>query len=116
MAIGRILAGILMLLIFRRCFDFSKQFKGFVVMLPALVFALWNIANHFITKGDFNPFTLDILILGLAHAAIDITNRVFMGVSNTPVPVIIAFIVMLVIMELYAFKIVLGWTNGDRPR
>ena len=187
MAIGRILAGILMLLIFRRCFDFSKQFKGFVVMLPALVFALWNIANHFITKGDFNPLTLDILILGLApavfeevlfrgifihnltaggrsdmaalmipallfgvihltnavngdilqalvqtgyavvvgmvfgaiyirtgdlfsvmlaHAAIDITNRVFMGASNTPVPVIIAFIVMLAIMALYAFKLV----------
>ncbi len=197
MAIGRILAGILMLLIFRHCFDLSKQFKGFVVMLPALVFALWNIANHFITKGDFNPFTLDILILGLApavfeevlfrgifihnlkaggrsdmaaliipallfgvihltnavngdilqalvqtgyavvvgmvfgaiyirtgdlfsvmlaHAAIDITNRVFMGASNTPVPVIIAFIVMLAIMALYAFKLVLGRTNGDSPR
>lgn len=187
MAVGRILAGILMLLIFRRCFDFSKQFKGFVVMLPALVFALWNIANHFITKGDFNPFTLDILILGLApavfeevlfrgifihnlkaagrsdmaaliipallfgvihltnavngdilqalvqtgyavvvglvfgaiyirtgdlfsvmlaHAAIDITNRIFMGAAITPVPVIIAFIVMLAIMALYAFKLV----------
>jgi membrane protease YdiL (CAAX protease family) len=197
MAVGRILAGILMLLIFRRCFDFSKQFKGFVVMLPALVFALWNIANHFITKGDFNPFTLDILILGLApaifeevifrgifihnlkasgrsdmaaliipallfgavhltnavngdilqalvqtgyavvvglvfgaiyirtgdlfsvmlaHAAIDITNRIFMGAANTPVPVIIAFIVMLAIMALYAFKLVLGRTNGVRHR
>ena len=28
MAIGRILAGILMLLIFRRCFDFSKPAAG----------------------------------------------------------------------------------------
>ena len=197
MAIGRILAGILMLLVFRRCFDFSKQFKGFVVMLPALVFALWNIANHFITKGDFNPFTLEVLILGLAsaifeevifrgifihnlkaagrsdmaaltipallfgvihltnavngdilqalvqtgyavvvglvfgaiyirtgdlfsvilaHAAIDITNRIFMGAAITPVPVIIAFIVMLAIMALYAFKLVLGRANGVRHR
>ena len=71
MAIGRILAGILLILIFRHCFDFSKQFRGLVVMLPALVFALWNIANHFITKGGFNPFTFDILILGLAPAVFE---------------------------------------------
>lgn len=187
MGIGRIMAGIILMILFKYCFDFTKQFKGFAVMLPALVFALWNIANHFITKGALNPLTLDILILGLApaifeevvfrgifihnlrasgrsdmaallipalifgaihltnavngdilqalvqtgyavvvglvfgaiyirtgdlfsliiaHAAIDITNRVFGGGSDTPVPLIIAFIVVLVIMTVYAFRLV----------
>lgn len=187
MAAGRILAGIVLLFVFRRCFDFSKQFRGFTVMLPALAFALWNVANHFITKGDFNPLTVEILILGLApaifeevvfrgifihnlrtsgksnmaaliiqalifglvhltnaangaivqalvqtgyavvvglvfgavyictgdlfsvilaHAAIDITNRMFMGAAVTPVPVIIVFIVVLAIMAIYAFLLV----------
>ena len=187
MSVGRILAGIVLLLVFRWCFDFSKQFKGFVVMLPALVFALWNVLNHFITKGTFNPFTLDILIMGLApaifeevlfrgifihnlkasgksdmaallipalifgvihltnavngdilqaliqtgyavvvglvfgaiyirtgdlfslivaHAAIDVTNRIFGGGGTSPVPLIIAFIVMLVILAAYAFWLV----------
>ena len=189
MAIGRILAGIVLLLVFRWCFDFSRQFKGLVVMLPALVFALWNVVNHFITKGEFNPLTLEILILGLApaifeevvfrgifihnlkasgksdmaaliipalifgvihltnavngevvqalvqtgyavvvglvlgaiyiktgdifscmmaHAAIDITNRVFAGGEVTPTPAVVAFIVMLVIMTVYAFWLVGG--------
>ena len=187
MAIGRILAGIVLLIVFRNCFDKTKQFKGLVIMLPALVFALWNIVNHLITKGDFNPLTTEILILGLApavfeevvfrgifihnlkasgksdmealiipalifglihltnavngnvaqalvqtgyavviglvlgaiyirtgdlfsvilaHAAIDITNSVFGSAEVTPVPLVIAFVVMLVIMALYAFRLV----------
>ena len=52
--------------------------------------------------------TGDLFSVMLAHAAIDITNRMFMGASVTPVPVMIAFIVMLVIMALYAFKLVSG--------
>ena len=156
-------------------------------MLPALGFALWNVANHFLTKGDFNPLTTEILILGLApaifeevvfrgifidnlkksgksdmaallisalffglihmtnavngnipqalvqtgysivvglvfgaiyirtgdllsvmiaHAAIDITNQIFAAASNTPVPLIIAFIVVLAAEAAYAFVLV----------
>ncbi len=186
--IGRILTGILLLIIFRRCLSRGKQFSGFVVMLPALLFAVWNVANHFMTKGEFSPLTAEILILGfapaifeevlfrgifihnlkasgksdmaallipallfglihltnavngnlaqalvqtgyavvvglvfgaifirtgdlfsviLAHAAIDITNRVFMGASSTPTPVIIAFLVLLALEALYAFRLVL---------
>ena len=187
MGIGRIIAGIVLVQLFRYCFDRTKQFKGFVIMLPALAFVLWNVANHFITKGDFNPLTVEILILGLApavfeevvfrgifihnlkasgrsnmaallipalifglihltnavngdiaqalvqtgyavvvglvfgaiyirtgdlfsvilaHAAVDITNRVFGSADVTPTPVIIAFVVMLVIMAVYAFWLV----------
>ena len=187
MGVGRILAGIMLLILFRHCFDRTRQFKGLVVMLPALAFALWNIANHFITKGDFNPLTTEILILGLApavfeevvfrgifihnlkvsgksdmavllipalifglihltnavngdiaqalvqtgyavvvglvfgaiyirtgdlfsvilaHAAVDITNRVFGSADVTPTPVVIAFVALLVIMAVYAFRLV----------
>ena len=187
MGIGRILAGLVLLIIFRHCFDRTKQLKGLVVMLPALAFALWNVANHFITKGDLNPLTTEILILGLApaifeevvfrgifihnlkasgksdmaallipalifglihltnavngqiaqallqtgyaivvglvfgaiyirtgdllsviiaHAAVDITNRVFASADVTPVPLVIAFVVLLVIMAAYAFWLV----------
>ena len=187
MAVGRILAGLVLLIIFRSCLKNGKQFSGFLIMLPALGFALWNVANHFLTKGDFNPLTPEILILGLApaifeevvfrgifidnlkksgksdmaallisalffglihmtnavngnipqalvqtgysivvglvfgaiyirtgdllsvmiaHAAIDITNQIFAAASNTPVPLIIAFIVVLAAEAAYAFVLV----------
>jgi membrane protease YdiL (CAAX protease family) len=158
-------------------------------MLPALGFALWNVANHFLTKGDFNPLTTEILILGLApaifeevvfrgifinnlkksgrsdmaallipalffglihmtnavngdipqalvqtgysivvglvfgaiyirsgdlisvmiaHAALDITYRVFGSSGNTPIPVLIAFLVLLAAEAVYAFVLVSG--------
>ncbi len=184
MALGRILAGLLLLMIFRSCIKGKKQFSGFLIMLPALLMAVWNIFNHFVTKGTFNPLTAEILILGLApaifeevvfrgifihnlkasgksdmaallipavlfglihltnavngdilqalvqtcyavvvglvfgaiyirtgdlcsvilaHAAIDITNRMFTGASTTPVPVIAAFVVFLAAEAAYAF-------------
>lgn len=187
MAAGRILAGIVLLIVFRSCLKDGKQFSGFLVMLPALAFALWNVANHFITKGDFNPLTAEILILGLApaifeevlfrgifihnlkasgksdmaallipallfglihltnavngniaqalvqtgyavvvglvfgaiyiktgdllsvmiaHAAIDITNRVFASTSDVSTSMIIAFVVLLALEAVYAFWLV----------
>ena len=78
MAIGRILAGILLLLVFARCIDWSRQFRGVVFMLPAFLFAVWNIANHFITKGDFNPLSTEILILGIALAIFE--EVIFRGI------------------------------------
>lgn len=78
MAIGRIGAGIVLLIIFNSCLKDGKQFSGLLIMLPALVFALWNIVIHFITKGDFNPLTTEILILGLAPAVFE--EVVFRGI------------------------------------
>ena len=189
MAVGRILAGLVLLIIFRSCLKKGKQFSGFLIMLPALGFALWNVANHFLTKGDFNPLTPEILILGLApaifeevvfrgifinnlkksgrsdmaallisalffglihmtnavsgnipqalvqtgysivvglvfgaiyirtgdllsvmiaHAALDITYRVFGSSGNTPIPALIAFLVLLAAEAVYAFVLVSG--------
>lgn len=195
MAVGRILAGLVLLVVFRECMKGKKQFSGFLIMLPALCFALWNVANYFFTKGDFNPLTTEIMILGLApaifeevvfrgifinnlkksgrsdmaallipalffglihmtnavngdipqalvqtgysivvglvfgaiyirsgdlisvmiaHAAIDITNRVFVASSHTPVPVIIAFLVMLAVEAAYAFVLVSRKKQSDQ--
>lgn len=189
MAVGRILAGIVLLIVFRECLRDGKQFSGFLSMLPALGFALWNVANHFLTKGEFNPLTTEILILGLApavfeevvfrgifihnlrksgrsdmaallipalifglihltnavngdvaqalvqtgysvvvglvfgaiyirtgdllsvmiaHAALDITYRVFGSSGNTPIPALIAFLVLLAAEAVYAFVLVSG--------
>ncbi len=78
MAAGRILAGLILLIIFRSCLKDGRQFSGFLIMLPALAFALWNVANHFLTKGEFNPLTTEILILGLAPAIFE--EVVFRGI------------------------------------
>ncbi len=78
MAIGRILAGIILLIVFRSCLKDGKPFSGLLVMLPALVFALWNVFNHFITGGDLNPLTTEILLLGLAPAVFE--EVVFRGI------------------------------------
>lgn len=42
----------------------------------------------------------------IAHAAIDITNQIFASASNTPVPLIIAFVVVLAAEAAYAFVLV----------
>lgn len=78
MAIGRILAGIILLIVFRSCLKDGKPFSGLLVMLPALVFALWNVFNHFVTGGDLNPLTTEILLLGLAPAVFE--EVVFRGI------------------------------------
>ena len=185
-SIGRIIAGLLLIVIFHRCFDWKKQFSGLLIALPALLFAVWNIANHFLSNGEYAPLSLEILILGLApaifeevifrgifihnlkangksdmtaliisalvfgaihltnavggdipqtlvqtgyaivvglvfgaiyirsedlitviimHAAIDITNRVFMGSTNTSTTVLILFVVLLAAEAAYAFML-----------
>ena len=78
MACGRILAGVVLLIAFRHCFDMAKSLRGFFWMLPALVFALWNVANHFITKGPYHPPTVGIFLLALASAVFE--EVVFRGI------------------------------------
>ena len=77
-ALGRILAGTALLIVFHRCFDKTKTFKGLAMMLPALIFALWNIANNFITKGVSHPPGVEILILALAPAIFE--EVIFRGI------------------------------------
>ncbi|MBQ6389755.1 MAG: CPBP family intramembrane metalloprotease [Mogibacterium sp.] len=186
-ALGRIATGLLLMIVLHRCFRWRKLFSGLIVMLPALLFALWNVANHYLTKGDYAPLTVEILILGLApaifeevlfrgvfihnlkahgmgkfavliipavlfgivhltnavngqvlqalvqtgysivvglvfgaiyiktedllsviiaHAVIDITNRVFLANTNSSTTVLIIFIALLAVEAIYAFWLV----------
>ena len=77
-AIGRLLAGGFLFLVFIRYFNFKKQLSGIVVMLPALLFAVWNIVLHFSTGGARAENYACALILGLAPAVFE--EVVFRGV------------------------------------
>ena len=186
-AIDRILAGLLLLIIFHKCFEFKKWFSGFVIMLPALLFAVWNIALCFIAGGGNPSFDASMLIFAfapaifeevlfrgifihnlqengkepiqtllisaalfgvihltnivgmppaqvlvqtgyafvvglvlgaiyirsgdlasliIAHFLIDFTSRVFPGGETTPIPMIIAFIILMIAEAGYAFFLV----------
>ena len=65
-AMGRIIAAIILFLVFIRGFKLKKQFSGFILMLPSLLFALWNVINCFITGGEIAAPDVEVFILGLA--------------------------------------------------
>lgn len=77
-ALGRIAAGIVIALVFRGCFKSGRQFSGVVIALPALLFAGWNILDHFLTQGALSPLSSEILILGFAPAVFE--EVIFRGV------------------------------------
>lgn len=70
-AIGRLLAGGLLFLVFIRSFKLKRQFSGFVVMLPALLFAAWNLFRYFLTKGGSVDNYVYAIVLGLAPAVFE---------------------------------------------
>ena len=94
------------------------------LLIPALFFGLIHMTNA--VNGDIPQALVqtgysivvglvfgaiyirsgDLISVMIAHAAIDITNRVFVASSHTPVPVIIAFLVMLAVEAAYAFVLV----------
>ena len=187
-SVGRIITGLLFILIFHSCFSWKKQFSGLMIILPALLFAAWNVVNHFLTHGDYAALSTEIIIFGIApaifeevifrgifihnlkasgksdlvtliisavifglmhltnavngdlvqalvqtgyavvvglvfgaiyirsgdlfsiiivHALIDITNRVFMGSTDTPAIAFVIFIALLAVEAIYAFILIL---------
>lgn len=70
-AIGRLLAGGFLFLVFIRYFNLKKQLSGIVVMLPALFFAVWNVVLHFSTGGVREENYAYALLLGLAPAVLE---------------------------------------------
>ena len=191
MAIGRILAACLLFIVFIRCFQVKKQFSGFVMMLPALLFAIWNVFNHIVTNGEYGAVdyaiilgiapalfeevlfreifihnlkssgqkplaTLlisalvfgaihltnivgmapaqvlvqvgysvvvglvfgaiyiksdDLISVVMAHAAIDITGKIFLSASEATIPMLIAFVILLLGEAAYAFWLLLKDEN-----
>lgn len=189
-SLGRLAASLVLFLIFIRFFRPKRLFTGLPIMLPALLFALWNVFNCFVTgggnvtapdpgilvmslapavfeeiifreifihnleKAGHTPrqtlilsaavFALvhltnavggaplqslvqagyafvvglvfgavyivsgDLFAVILAHLAVDLSNHIFPGGSVTPVPVIIAFLVLLSAQAAYAFFLIRG--------
>ncbi len=71
-AIGRILIGIVFLAINYRKVRFGNSLKGFVIMLPALLLALYKIPYHFVSGGGVpNPVTIPVILIGLAPAVFE---------------------------------------------
>lgn len=75
---GRLMAASLLFLIFIRCFNLKKQFSGFVIMLPTLLFAAWNLFRHFLTKGEMADNYVYAIMLGLAPAVFE--EVIFRGI------------------------------------
>lgn len=189
-SLGRLAASLVLFLIFIRFFRPKRLFTGLPIMLPALLFALWNVFNCFVTGGGnvtapdpgilvmslapavfeeiiFREISIhnlekaghtprqtlilsaavfalvhltnavggaplqslvqagyafvvglvfgavyivsgDLFAVILAHLAVDLSNHIFPGGSVTPVPVIIAFLVLLSVQAAYAFFLIRG--------
>ena len=189
-SLGRLVASLVLFLIFIRFFRPKRLFTGLPIMLPALLFALWNVFNCFVTGGGnvtapdpgilvmslapavfeeiiFREISIhnlekaghtprqtlilsaavfalvhltnavggaplqslvqagyafvvglvfgavyivsgDLFAVILAHLAVDLSNHIFPGGSVTPVPVIIAFLVLLSAQAAYAFFLIRG--------
>lgn len=80
-AVGRIVAGCLLFLLFRPCFLGGKPFSGLPFLVPALLFPLWNIFYH-ITAGMGTMVSVDMLptalLLGFAPALFE--EVIFRGI------------------------------------
>lgn len=71
-SVARILAGLILMLIYRKKFKLSNAFSGFYIMLPALLLAIYKIPYHFISGGgDIGKITLSVLLAGLAPAVFE---------------------------------------------
>ena len=71
-SIARILIGIAFIAAFHRSFKFGNSFKGFALMLPALLLAIYKIPYHFISAGGaVNAITVPVLLIGLAPAVFE---------------------------------------------
>ncbi|MBQ3405410.1 MAG: CPBP family intramembrane metalloprotease [Oscillospiraceae bacterium] len=77
-SVGRLLAALVIFIVFARSFSLKKQLTGFVIMLPALLFALWNVAYHYLTKGPQSEGLGCALLFGLAPAVFE--ELIFRGI------------------------------------
>ena len=66
-ALGRIVVGVALLVVFRSCFD-GKLFSGIVYALPILVIALWNIVYNLMSGMALSYDLFGALLLGFAPA------------------------------------------------
>lgn len=71
-SIARIITGCVFFAVFHKSFEFGNSFKGLLIMLPALLLAIYKIPYHFISGGGTpNSITLPIILIGLAPAVFE---------------------------------------------
>lgn len=79
LAIGRIIAGIVLYFLFRYCFREGHPFAGAVLILPALLFALWNLFYNFSAGMKFAAPGLSVIIGAVAPAVFE--EVIFRGIA-----------------------------------
>lgn len=68
MALARIVVGCLLFVIFFYCFRKDRQLSSFPIILPGLLFVIWNIVNYLMTGGQINAPDLEMIIMAAAAA------------------------------------------------
>lgn len=54
-SLARILAGIMLMILFRRCFPWPNSFHGLRVILPALIIVVWNLIYNYLMHAPLKP-------------------------------------------------------------
>ena len=69
-SVGRVVVAAVLLLVFRRAFGPDKPLKNLVIVLPALLFAVWNLYYNLSSGASFGgvPFFVEALITAIAPA------------------------------------------------
>lgn len=71
-SLARILVSIPLFIVFRRCFKLKNSLKGFVIMLPALLLALFKIPYHFVSGGtEVAAVSQAAILIGIAPAVFE---------------------------------------------
>ena len=80
-AIGRIIVGCALIIIFWECFRKNRLFSGIKYMIPTILFPIWNVMYH-LFSGMMEIHTMDeiagVLILGIAPAIFE--EVIFRGI------------------------------------
>ena len=71
MAFARIITGGALFIVFLYCFNPRKQFSSFPIILPGFLFALWNVANCFMSSGNIEVPTIEMFIQAIAPAVFE---------------------------------------------
>ena len=95
-SVARILVGVALMAVFHNCFRADNVFRGFLIMLPALLLAFYKIPYHFISGGGYtSEITLSVFLIGMAPAVFE--EVLFRGIFihnlkqklNSPVAIVI---------------------------
>ena len=78
-SISRIIVAMILFIVFFKCFRKNKFLNGFIIMMPALLFALYKIPYHYVSgAGAANAVSMEIILIGLAPAVFE--EIIFRGI------------------------------------